>query len=135
MKMTAKLVSLTFLLLCSASAQERQSLAGLDWLAGCWQMNLKGRVVDEQWMKSNGNMMMGMSRTVKEGKTLEYEFIRIVQNADSIYYVAKPSGQEGASFRLMKLETNTIVFENRAHDFPQRIIYHRVSQDSLIARI
>jgi hypothetical protein len=27
------------------------------------------------------------------------------------------------------------VFENPAHDFPQRIIYRRLSPDSLVARI
>jgi len=29
----------------------------------------------------------------------------------------------------------SVVFENLRHDFPQRIIYRRVSEDSLIARI
>ena len=78
---------------------------------------------------------MGMSRTVKSGKTVEFEFVRIVKKEDgSIYYVAKPSGQEGASFKLVLLEGSRAVFENLKHDFPQRIIY-RLSGDSLIARI
>ena len=51
-----------------------------------------------------------------------------------IHYVAKTSGQEGASFKLVSLEGTKAIFENSKHDFPQRIIY-RLSGDSLIARV
>ncbi len=80
--------------------------------------------------------MMGMSRTVKNGKTVEFEFVRLVKETDgSINYVANPSGQQGASFTLVSLEGQRAVFENLQHDFPQRIIYHRRTADSLVARI
>ncbi len=117
-------------------AQEKHSLSDLRWLAGCWQMSVKGRTIDEHWMKPSGGTMMGMSHTVKDGKTREYEFMRIVQNDDSsIEFIAKPSGQEQASFKLITLEGNKAVFENPTHDFPQRVIYYTVGTDSLVGRI
>jgi hypothetical protein len=85
-------------------------------------------------MSPSGTSMLGMSRTVAGGKTVEYEFLQIRQQADGVYYVAKPSGQPEASFKLVKAGSGEIVFENPAHDFPQRILYKRTN-DSLAARI
>ena len=86
-------------------------------------------------MKLAGNMMLGMSHTVVNGKTREFEFIRIVQEANGeIFLVAAPSGQPSARFKLMNVANNEARFENPEHDFPQRIIYQR-DGDSLVGRI
>ncbi len=113
------------------------SIDSLGWMAGCWEgFFLNGRTVSEQWMKPAGNVMMGMSRTVRDGKTTEYEFIRLEQSEDgAIRYIARPSNQAEAAFTLVLLQGRKAVFENPQHDFPQRIIYERISGDSLVARI
>jgi hypothetical protein len=121
-----------------ASGQQGQFEAGsLSWLAGCWEGNYaNGRIVSEQWMKPLGRVMMGMSRTVRNGKTIAFEHIRIEQADDgSISYIANPSGQQEATFRLVELSGTRAVFENPEHDYPQRIIYELVTRDSLSARI
>jgi hypothetical protein len=109
----------------------------LSWLAGCWEANVRGREVNEQWMKPGGGIMLGMARTVSQGKAAEFEFTQIREDKDgSIYYVAKPSGQAEASFKLVILKNQKMaVFENPQHDFPQRIIYSRLSDGSLFARV
>lgn len=123
--------------LCVAIAQGgRHTVESLSWISGSWEMNMRGRIVTEHWMKPSGKMIMGTSHSVKDGKTYEYEFIRLVENdAGTIEYIARPSGQEGASFALIELDERKAVFENLQHDFPQRIIYSRISSDSLVARI
>ena len=86
-------------------------------------------------MKPAGNMMLGMSHTVVDGKTREYEFIRIVQEENGeLFFVAQPSAQKEARFKLVSASANEARFENPEHDFPQRIIYRR-DGDSLIGRI
>ena len=86
-------------------------------------------------MKLAGTMMLGMSHTVANGKTVEFEFIRIVREENGqIFLVAAPSGQPSARFKLMKVADNEARFENPEHDFPQRIIYRR-NGDSLVGRI
>ncbi len=86
-------------------------------------------------MKPAGTSLLGMSRTVANGKTITHEFLQIRQEkTGDIFYVANPSGQEQAIFKLVKFETGKLIFENPEHDFPQRIIYH-LKGDSLIARI
>ena len=86
-------------------------------------------------MKPAGNQMLGMSHTVVNDKTREYEFIRIVQEENGeIFFVAHPSGQKEARFKLTSASDREARFENPEHDFPQRIIYRR-DGDSLVGRI
>ena len=117
--------------------EQKSDLNNFSWLAGCWEGNYSnGRTVSEQWMKPLGNVMMGMSRTVKNGKTIAYEYVRIEQHDDgTIHYVANPSGQHEASFQLKWAQGTKIIFENLSHDYPQRIIYQLIRPDSLSARI
>ena len=138
--MTHLLPGLAFLLIVLGLTVQAQSpkptLNDLGWLAGCWEANLRGREVNEQWMKPSGGIMLGMARTVAQGKAAEFEFTQIREDKDgSIYYVAKPSGQSEASFKLVKLKNKEAVFENPQHDFPQRIIYRLEADGSLFARV
>ena len=129
-----------FVLLMLGSLGPAQSpnptLNDLSGLAGCWEANLRGREVNEQWMKPGGGIMLGIARTVSQGKAAEFEFTQIREDKDgAIYYVAKPSGQPEASFKLVKLQNKEAVFENPQHDFPQRIIYRLQPDGSLFARV
>jgi hypothetical protein len=130
---------LLLILVCGgfAGAQAPKfSVNDLAWMGGCWQASFKGRDITEQWMKPAGQTMLGMGRTVAGGKTVEYEFMQVREDKDgSIYYVAKPSGQTEAAFKLIKLQNQEAVFENLEHDFPQRVIYRLQSDGSLFARI
>ena len=115
----------------------KPSLADLGWLSGCWDMTNaeKNLQISEQWMKPAGGMMIGAGRTIKAGKTMDYEFIRIVEEADGIFYVAKPTANKDETrFKLSKASASEVVFENLAHDFPQRILYKR-DGEKLHARI
>jgi hypothetical protein len=111
------------------------TLDELGWLSGCWRSDVGKRQINEQWMKLAGTMMLGMSHTVVNGKTVEFEFIRIVQEENGeIFLVAAPSGQPSARFKLTNAANNEARFENPEHDFPQRIIYRREG-DALLGRI
>ena len=86
-------------------------------------------------MKPAGTSMIGAGRTVKNGKTTDYEFLRIEQREDAIYYIAKPrANAQETAFKLKTWSGNDFVFENPEHDFPQRILY-KVNGNSLAARI
>jgi len=123
----------------SALGQEQKaSTDGLGWMAGCWELTARNgtMVISEQWMKPAGGSLIGMSRTVSGGKTVAWEFIRIVTDADGISYVAKPQqNKDETVFKIAKFSPNELVFENPAHDFPQRIIYRNPGPDALFARI
>jgi hypothetical protein len=130
------LIGACLLFISTATAQEPKfTIADFAWLAGCWDGSSANREALEQWMKPAGQTMLGMSRTVAGGKTVAYEFLQIREQEDGIYYVAKPSGQAEASFKLVKFEKQEAVFENLEHDFPQRIIYRLEKDGSLAAAI
>lgn len=106
-----------------ASAQT--PIARVSWLQGCWRMNVNGQTVDEQWMAPAGGAMLGISRTVKADKLVEYEFVLLRERGGTLVYIAHPSGQTGGEFPLKSVDDESITFENAAHDFPQRIGYRR----------
>jgi hypothetical protein len=108
----------------------------LSWLAGCWRLNRGATVVDEQWLTPLGGMMLGTSRTVKGGTVREYEFVVLRTSATGATYEAHPSGQDSTTFTSNGAPIgNEVVFENPAHDFPQKVGYRRVSPDSVVAWI
>jgi hypothetical protein len=110
------------------------SIEKMSWLAGCWKGDGPDSDSLEQWMQPAAGLMLGISRTVKDGRVREYEFMRITEANGSLVYTAIPSGQAQASFTLISDSDREFVFENKAHDFPQRIIY-KANNEKLLARI
>ena len=108
----------------------------LAWLSGCWAAAGQQAGSGEQWMSPAGGTMLGMNRNVRDGKTVAFEFIRIVeQEAGGLEFIASPSGQNTTSFSMSSLSDREVIFENPDHDFPQRIIYRLMSDDELLGRI
>lgn len=139
MRLRFKISWPVLLLSISALAQTNPvtTIEDFDGMAGCWERNDKAKnlLISEQWMIPAGTSILGMGRTVKNGKTVDFEFMRIEQTADGIFFIAKPKeNKEETSFKLKSSTLNEIVFENPAHDFPQRIIY-KLQGIKLISRI
>ena len=122
-------------LVAFAADQPPPSVTQLSWLAGCWQSTRGDRSIEEQWMAPRGRTMLGMSRTVTGVRTRQFEYMRIEEREGKLVFTARPSGQEEASFRSSEVTPSSAVFENAAHDFPQRIIYRLNGDGSLTARI
>ena len=95
----------------------------------------RGLQITEIWMKPVGAMMIGAGRTVRNGKAVDYEFLRIVEEADGVFYISKPTAnKDETKFKLIRASAGELLFENPAHDFPQRIIY-KTNGNGLNARI
>lgn len=120
----------------AADSAPKPTIDALAWLAGTWSFERNGRVVTERWTAPAGGMMMGTSQTVANGKTTEYEFIALRADANGdLVYVAKPSRQPEAAFKLVRVTEREVVFENPQHDFPQRISYTLKPDGTLLAAI
>ncbi len=118
------------------TAQEpKPAITDLAWMAGSWVGEVKGIRMEEHWTAPTGNSMVGVHRDVGKGRTLLFEFLRIVVQDDQIVYLSMPNGRSPATpFPLKELSGTRVVFENPTHDFPQRIIYWKDGND-LRARI
>ena len=136
LKRLALAVIFTLLLITTASTQT-PTLTDIAWIAGDWQTAPGGRrQIEEHWTQVAGGSMMGVSRTVAGDKTVEFEYLRIEQRADGIFYVAHPKARcPGTDFKLTKASATEAVFENPQHDFPKRIIYRKGPDDALTASI
>ena len=129
-------ILIALLIACASPtwAQPVATTADVGFLSGCWKLESKGRVVEEHWMEPSGGSLLGMSRTVVNGKTTEYEFLQIRDLPEGLAYIAKPSNQPEAKFVATSKTADEVIFENPAHDFPQRIRY-RLAGTALHARI
>lgn len=125
-----------FLALTTQVSAQTSTIVDIAWISGNWQTEPGGRrQIEEHWTTVAGGTMLGMSRTVAGDKTVEFEYLRIEQRADGIYYVAHPKARcPGTDFKLTRASATEAVFENPQHDFPKRIIYRR-DGDSLTATI
>ena len=112
------------------------TITDLGWMSGDWKTPAGGRAqIEEHWTLPAGGTMLGMGRTIVGGKTVEFEYLRIEQRADGIFYVASPQGRPPTDFKLTHLTGQEVVFENPEHDFPKRIIYIKNSDGSLVATV
>jgi hypothetical protein len=79
--------------------------------------------------------MLGTGRTVRDGRTTEYEFVVLSVKDGRLAYEAHPSQQPSAVFLSTEATDARVVFENPDHDFPQRVGYERQGVDGLLAWI
>jgi hypothetical protein len=124
-----------FLIVTPAATQtQTEDVKQLSWLSGTW-VGTEGRVeMEEHWTLPKGNSLLGLHRDVAGDRTVSFEFLRIEKATEGIVYIAQPQGRPPTSFRLIQSSRNRVVFENKAHDFPQRIIYW-IEADTLHARV
>ncbi len=106
----------------------------ITWMAGCWRLDGSTRLVEEMWMAPSGGALLGVGRTVSGGRAVAHEFMQIRERDGVLTFIALPSGQAEAAFPLLRAGARELVFENRAHDFPQRVIY-RLQGEMLVGRI
>ena len=133
--MTRMLLSLTMCMGVAATAAQTASIQDVAWLQGCWELRDGERVVEERWMPARAGSMLGVSRTTRGDKLVEHEFIVLTERDGRLAYEAHPSRQPTATFMSKAITGREVVFENPAHDFPQRVGYRSTGPGQLLAWI
>src|SRR5688572_31206690 len=88
------MLKLTITTLLLLTPFQTPTMSDLSWIAGAWQTAPGGRrQIEEHWTTAAGGSMMGVSRTIAGDKTVEFEYLRIEQRADGIFYVAHPKAR------------------------------------------
>ncbi|NCF72890.1 MAG: hypothetical protein GWP67_05230 [Gammaproteobacteria bacterium] len=127
------IIAILFLISLPVAAE---NISNLTWLSGCWAYDDQDSGSGEYWMSPAGGTMLAVSRSVRDGRTVAFEYLRISEDDEhSLILFASPSGQSQGQFYLASLTDKEIVFENPEHDFPQRIIYRLRDNDRLLGRI
>jgi hypothetical protein len=94
-------------------------------MAGAWKVESNGRLVEEMWMAPEGGSMVGAGRTVADGRTKFFEFLRIEQREGALIYLASPRGGPVTEFAMSAIGAASVTFANPKHDYPQKISYRR----------
>lgn len=118
----------------AAQAAPADDVQALTWLAGSWVQRSENLTVRETWTVPQGGAMAGASQTNRAGKKPFVEFMTIAAEPAGATFTARIEGQPPTPFVLKPGPAGEAVFENLAHDFPQRVAYRRCGQD-LCARI
>jgi len=108
------------------------------WLLGCWQIESSKGILTESWQQKDDSTFAGRSFFVSKGDTVSLESIRLEQRRGKLYYIPTvPDQNEGKPvvFVQTSLTDSTVVFENPKHDFPQKITYSFLVNDSLSVEI
>jgi hypothetical protein len=109
-------------------------LEQLAWMAGTWGGPAGGAEVEEVWLAPKGGLMLGLGRTVKDGKAIEFEFLRIEQQGETLVYLASPGGKPATPFPLAAIDATSAAFESTL-EFPRRVSYRKNADGTLTARI
>jgi hypothetical protein len=117
------LVSLAALAARQSPAPKQATLADLSWMVGGFaQVNGKSRI-EEHWIPAAGGSMLAVGRTIVNDKTVFFEFLRLEERPDGIYYIAHPKARPGTEFKLTRSGEREAVFENPQHDNPKILHY------------
>jgi hypothetical protein len=113
-------------------------LAAAAKLLGSWQNTSAKGMIAETWEQQNDSVYSGKSYVVMGTDTLSSETILLQQTGNEVWYIPTVKEQNGAKpipFRLTVATATQLVFENPKHDFPQKIAYTFIGNDSLVAEI
>lgn len=108
----------------------------LHGLTGLWKMDGKRGALYEEWLISGDNQLTGRSYKINNNDTIVLENVIISVQGDAIVYtpvVRDQNNQQPVPFKLISYNNNRHVFENKKHDYPQRVIYELVSMNELRA--
>jgi len=115
------------------------SMEPFKWLLGDWQTERKSGVMTESWARVNDSSFEGKSyMTSREGAQKVLEEMQLVYRKKAYHFISAVPGQNKelpVSFAINDFSNNQFLAENPAHDFPQRIKYELIKQDSLHAWI
>jgi hypothetical protein len=118
-----------------ALPKSNPDIASLAWLAGNWIQSGKTSTVRERWAGPYGGVLLGVGVTTQGDLAKSFEFFRIAKTPTGLSYFASPNASSPTEFKATEICAGKVVFENKAHDFPQRVIYTKGANGTLTARI
>lgn len=123
-------------LAAAPAAAQTHTLTDLAFMTGCWRSDpdAHGTVLEEHYTAPADNLILGMSRYLRNDSAVSFEFSTLRRDSSGIVLTPRPGGAGDTPFTLASLRGEDASFENAAHDFPQRIRYRRDGA-VLVARV
>lgn len=113
-----------------------EELYKANWILGEWQLQDSLGVLTETWTQIDDSTYTGTTLYVKDKKdTIHFEKMELMQQEDLLIYTSTVKGENGnqaVMYRLTEDNDSTLVFENKKHDYPQKIRYQKEDIDNSI---
>jgi Domain of unknown function (DUF6265) len=107
-------------------------------LKGSWQMTTKDGIVGETWTIESPTQLSSIAYFINGSDTSFYETVVLTTTDQGTFYNASSTTENNKKpvpFKLTSAINNKFVFENATHDFPRKIVYEFINQDSIHASI
>jgi hypothetical protein len=105
---------------------------------GKWENTSENGNLSETWTKVSDSIFKGQSYFIKGKDTLHSEQIKLEQKGEALFYISTIRGQnndEPIAFSQNDTIEKQLVFENSKNDFPQKISYIKITNDSIVIQI
>lgn len=138
------IIKVTMLLLMSSLAHGQQSaytsndFSRLDKLVGTWRTENRSVVLYEHWLKKSKHQLEGKSYKIVRNDTVILERVRLELEGVRIVYAVSVDGDKDGKetlFYLLEIKGDDYIFEDKRHDFPQRVVYNMEAGNELLAYI
>ncbi len=128
-----RILALTTISLFILSCKENDKMQFVKKLNGKWaSAENEGSRFFEDWSNINNELMSGRAFLLTDGiDTTISEELKIELKDNEIFYVAQVKNQNDnkpIKFLLIENEPTHLIFENKLHDFPQRIKYFFIGE-------
>jgi hypothetical protein len=124
---------------CSKVQAQKEPSKTFAFVLGNWEMQTsKGKIV-EQWVQSSDQSLSGKSYRINaKGDSVLSETLQIRKIGKELFYCSTVANQnEGKEvcFKLVSTKDKIYIFENKEHDFPQKIVYQNQGNKEMLAWI
>lgn len=132
------LIAVLACIICNNVFAQNTSISNAKWLLGKWENQTQRGKMVEEWSSVNDSVYAGRSYMITATDSISLESIALKKEGTDLFYIPTVKGQNNdqpVKFKLTSSSSNQLIFENPAHDFPQKITYTLESENSLMAEI
>lgn len=131
-------VAIAFSIISCKKNNPFEKLDKASWLIGTWTSSFTENAYLEIWQKANDSAYYGHCFKIVNNEIAMEDVMGLKEVNGKLIYSARVPDQNGGEivkFNLTSQTDNQIVFENPNHDFPTKIVYTKINNDSIVTEI
>lgn len=123
-KVIRRLAIISAMIMSSLAFAEGLQVSDLSWMEGNWKGTTPAGTYENSFSSTTGGLIVGTAKmTDLHGALTFYEYDEIKVTENALQLTPMPFGMRGVSFKVAEYSDKRVVFENKQHDFPERITY------------
>lgn len=111
------------------------SSSDFDWVVGQWDGKFGDAKITETWVKQSDELFTASGFVIAGTDTVVKENLRIEKIGHHWTFISVINQNHPVLFTLINSNNQVFTFENKEHDFPQRIVYSKTKDGDLLAWI